>query len=246
VSTEPAPTSQPTTLVQDGRLVLEEYYDQIVDFLNKLFNLSARVQNASRKFRAKRAVGHVERDADGTDVLIEFKHMVRLKIAGLHKLTEPWLVDRLADAVTKRRQLFYYQKAHASRRGKLHEVVSVSTATQGEEVATEDIVTAPINPTAETKLSSIQATSREATRHPELEKDTKTQVSMETHTTATQLNIESDQWLESGTAKPTQTELRIDESIFPPLPPKGRYGTFQCTQCFETLSEAVRKAHLWK
>jgi hypothetical protein len=228
--------------IEDSGLMIE-YYDQTRDFLDKLFNLNVRVQKASRKFRSGRAAGHVEKDADGMDVLIEFQRIVQLKIEGLYKSTEPWLIDRLADAVAKRRQLFYYQRAHARRRGKAPQLPSNITA-KDEKIPTVHSKQ-PI--TDGTQSSDIQVTrSRDVTKHHKMEADTRTQGSIETYTTASQLHFESEARPKRSSATPTRTELRIDESIFPPLPHKGPYETFQCTQCFEILLEAIRKRDSWK
>ena len=60
--------------------MLQVYYDQIVDFLDKLFDFSAMIKRSSRNSRASRVAGYVEKDDLGNDILLEFKAMVRLKI----------------------------------------------------------------------------------------------------------------------------------------------------------------------
>jgi len=189
----------------------------------------------------------VEKDAKGNDVLVEFKDIVRLKIVGLWNLTENWLVDRLTDAVTKRRQQFYYQRAHAKRRGMLHRTYPIaSLVEEAEKLATADASPGPaITAVDPNKPSDIQLISSEEPRE-ELHKDAKTAATMETYTTVSQLNFVSDDGHKRQPVKPTRTELRIDESIFPSLPSKGQFGTFQCTQCFETLPEEMRKPDAWK
>jgi hypothetical protein len=89
--------------------VLRGYYEQIVMFVDKLFEIATLIRKASRRFRSSRAAVHIEVDMEGCDLLAEFKTFMRLKIQGLYPATPTWLCDRLSDVVGKRRQHFYYQ-----------------------------------------------------------------------------------------------------------------------------------------
>jgi hypothetical protein len=120
---------------------------------------------------------------------------------------------------------------------------AIVTQTLGMPIA--DALPRPTISTSNQRLNDIQPPSKDALVDEEF-KDTKTEASTDAYTTPSQLNFEPIQGTKRQTFKATITELRIDESIFPPLPPRGLYGTFQCTQCFEILPEAMRKKDLWK
>ena len=87
------------------------YYDEIDSIIDKLFEVSTLIRGTPRNFHTDAAAAHVEKDAEGNDALIEFKRMVSLKIKGLCPDTPEWLVNRLVDVISMRRQRFYYQRA---------------------------------------------------------------------------------------------------------------------------------------
>ena len=228
-------------LVEVSTYSLQGYYDQVVDFVNKLFDISILIRKASRKFRTSRAAAHIEKDAEGNDVLSEFKSIISLKIKGLYPQTPSWLVERLTDVVAKRRQQFYYQKAHTRRRAKIP--VSSQTETQ--------IVSAPMIPPRPT----MEVDRSELTKHdvsitepkpPAEPKTTKSKSSMKTYTTASEPLPEDEQSITQLFGKPTLTEIRMNESIFPNPPKTGEYNTFQCNQCFEMLPDKMRNPTLWR
>ena len=212
-------------VVEENTYCLRGYYNQVINFVNKLFDISILIRKASRKFRTRRAAAHVEKDAEGEDVLSEFKYIISLKIKGLYPRTPPWLVQRLADVITKRRQLFYYQKAHARRRAKnpvaLESKHFISKATKCEEPVTD-----PHLPTDA--------------------KTTKTKSSMKTYTTASEAIPKEEQLIGQSFGKPTLTEMRMTESAFPNPPKSGKYNTFTCNQCFEMLHAKMREPKSWR
>lgn len=111
-------------------------------------------------------------------------------------------------------------------------------------LSTSEIPTVKL--TTEDDTPKVQEPKGESKQDDEVLKPTKSEATIETYTTASQLNVESEQGNKRRVGKPTFTELRMKESIFPELPRKGEYGTFQCTQCFEVLPEKKSNPRLWK
>src|SRR5277367_5047320 len=64
---------------------LHSYLAEIESLVDRLFDLSILIRGASRNFRSNRAAMHVEIDAEGADVLEEFRPIVSLKIKWLCK-----------------------------------------------------------------------------------------------------------------------------------------------------------------
>jgi hypothetical protein len=62
---------------------LESYYDEVVDIVDKLFDISILIREVSRNFKISRTAAYIEKDEEGNDVLEEFKKIVSLKIKGL-------------------------------------------------------------------------------------------------------------------------------------------------------------------
>ena len=221
--------------------LLRDYYDQIVDFLDKLFDFSALIRKASRRFRASRAARHVEIDRYGNDLVTEFKHMVGLKIKSLYPVTPTWLVDRLSDVIAKRRQQFYYQRARNKRHPTTQTETKKPEATSGITIVRSKIVEStaePIKPQEDKKKST--------SRHGNVPKPAKSEVTVETTTTVSQLDVEAKEEHKQRLSKPTPTEIRRRESSFPKLPRIGESGTFQCTQCFAILPEKEWNSVSWK
>src|SRR5277367_3311915 len=57
---------------------LQCYYNEIVSIVDKLFAVSILIRGTSPNFRASRAAAHVQKDAEGIDVIAEFKSIVAL------------------------------------------------------------------------------------------------------------------------------------------------------------------------
>jgi len=219
-------------LVEENTYSLRGYYDQVVNFVHKLFDISLLIRKASRKFRTSRAAAHIETDAEGNDVLTEFNRITSLKIKGLYPETPLWLVQRLSDVITKRRQHFYYQKAHTKRRPK------IPVAFLSEQ---------PILSKSIVEVDPFESTKRdEPITEPKLPADTrrtKSKSSIKTYTTASELILED---VQPNARKPTLTEIRMNESIFPKPPRNRKYNTFQCNQCFEMLHDKMKDPTLWR
>lgn len=212
---------------------LQGYHKQVVDFINKLFDISFLIRKASRNLRTNRSTTHVEKDAEGKDVLAEFKSMLILKIAGLYPLTPLWLVERLTDVVAKRRQLFYYQRAHTRRRANIP-VVSAPTIiprramdVERSEVTKHDLPITERTPPAKSKTTECKS-------------------GMKSYTTASEPLVGNEGLGTQLLGKPTLTEMRMNESTFPTPPKNGEHETFQCNQCFEVLPDKMRTPTLWR
>lgn len=216
---------------------LQDYYDEVVDVINTLFDNSILIRKASRKFRTTRAAAHIEKDGEGNDVLLEFKSMISLRIKGLWPQTPPWLVDRLADVIAKRRQQFYYQRAH------MRKLARVPTILQ-EEARIVSRQTGPSRPVIDADPSDM--TKRNASipepRLPAAPQTTKSRSSA--YTTASELIHEEPQSEPLMDVKPTPTEIVIG-NIFP-KPPKSSGYAFECNQCFHMLHDKMRESELWR
>src|SRR5213592_697626 len=70
---------------------LQSYFNEIVDIVDKLFNISILIRKSSQNVRTSRAAAHIEKDEEGHDVLPEFKSIVSLRIVGLFPETSKWL-----------------------------------------------------------------------------------------------------------------------------------------------------------
>jgi hypothetical protein len=213
---------------------LQGYHDLVVDFVNKLFDISMLIRKASGNFRTSRSAAHMERDTEG-NVLSEFKVILDLKIKGLYRDTPLWLVRRLTDVITKRRQHFYYQKAHSRRR---HKVPSLSLSAP----------TITSNPAIETDRPDLNKHDIPLTA-PKLPPEARTTArksSMKTYTTASEPILDDEESITQPCGKPTLTEMRMKESMFPSPPETGEHNTFQCYQCFERLPEKMRNPRLWR
>jgi hypothetical protein len=186
--------------------------------------------SASRRFLGPSAA-HVEKDADGIDVLPGFRFIISLKVRGLYPKTPPWLVDRIADMVTRRRQYFYYQRKHmASRRAK-HPTIGQSDFQP---------TSSPIVPSKPmTKVDQSEPTNHDVNlkerNSPAVRQATSSRESMRTSTMASELVLDDGKRINQSSAKPMPTEMWMGESIFPNPPKSGDYKTFECSQCFEKL-----------
>ena len=223
-TTESAGTSEPLNL----------YYYQIIYLINKLFDISILIRRASRKFRTSRAATHVEKDEDGNDILAEFRTIVRLRIEHLWPETPQWLVERLVDVVGKRRQQFYYQRAHKKR------LERVPTAFDQEQS-----VSTPANPITVSKVSSPpQLEVQEPTQLPAPPKTIKSGGTWKTTTTASEILPPDGQKSIEMQLRPTRTEIGRGQGTFP-KPPKSTGYAFECSQCFSILPDETREPTLW-
>lgn len=237
-SVESAPSSH-----EPNNRALQRYYDEVVSIIDKLFDVSILIRGASRNFRTSRAAAHVETDAEGNDVLSEFKTIVSLKIRGLCPETPEWLVERLAKVITMRRQQFYYQRAH-----KKHLTAgSINLPNETQPVAPYNQASRPTNNTVQFRETTQE---REMTSppRPSAPKTSKSGTTMMTYDTiATELELQGEPaTTTSALVKLAPSEKRIGEDIFP-KPPKDPPGkAFECSQCFHILPAEVRKIGLWR
>jgi hypothetical protein len=202
------------------------------------------VKRASRNSRVSKASAHIETDSEGNDILLEFKSMVYSKIRGLWPKTDNWLVERLSYVIMKRRQQFCYQRHHERRRSKRPNQTFDST-----------------NVVVQQRVSNIGGAKATTEGH-RFEKSTPEQIELDEQreprapaageataktysSTASHLTRDPVQSPKQG-IRPTLTELRLKEGVFPNLPQKGEYGTFQCTQCFQTLPDKLRNNESWR
>ena len=191
------------------RTLLHGFYDQLVNFVNKLFNLSALIRKASRNFRMSRAAAHIEKDADGNNVLLEFKSIVAMKIRLLYPQTPDWLVNCLSDVISKRRQQFYYQRAHSRRRANVRLGITFQTETR--EMPTS--ITTPTQMVSSGHQGHVML--REQREDPNR---TPNEPTMRTYTTVSEVILESDTPDNSSLRKPTPTEIRNEREHFPESP----------------------------
>lgn len=215
--------------------VLQRYYDQIVDIVDKLFDVSILIRRTSQSFRATRAAAHVERDTEGNDVISEFRKIVLLKLRGLCCLETPkWLVERLAEVTAMRRRQFYYQRAH-----KRH-LARIPTEFQEEiQVASKDMA-----PSRSVIMSASAPTTTAQTR---AAPRTKAETTTKTYDTiATELKREDGQTKPLVLANFTPSEKRIKENIFPSSPKEPKGKAFECSQCFHVLPDEMRDDSLWR
>lgn len=217
----------------ETQLDLRRYCDEIVSLVDKLFSVSILIRGTSPNFRASRAAVHVEKDQEGVDLVAEFKSIVVLRITALYPETPTWLVERMANLVAMRRQQFYYQRAHKRRLAKI--------PTEFQE---DDIPTGPAPSKITKAVQGIDNPDGEVAAP----KSTRTRTTSKTiETTATELIPENEQPADTPLrGKPTFSEKRIGENIFPP-PPRDPVGKdFECNQCFHILPDATRKEAHWR
>ena len=213
---------------------LRSYYNEIVRIVDKLYAVSILIRGTSPSFRVTRAAAHVEIDADGTDVIAEFKSIVALRIASLYPPTPTWLVQRIANLVGMRRQQFYYQRAHRRRLAK------VSTKIQ-EPLAPVLSVTSKV---ASEMPKAAEWAGQSSVRNAN---STRTRATIKTvETTATELVLENNNPTVPIISNVTFSEKRFGEDIFP-IPPETPVGKdFECSHCFHILPDTMRKEALWR
>jgi hypothetical protein len=224
-----------TDSIQVPDNLAQSYYNEIVSIVDKLFDISTLIRGASRNFRNSRAAVHVEKDAEGKDLLEEFKQIVALKIRGLYEKTPDGLVQRLTKAIGMRRQQFYYQRAHKRR------LAGITTALLEE----ADVVPTPTP-------SSKAMTTREKSpvtqsQVPAPPKTMKSGTTMKTYdTVASEYLPEGERAKFSTIVNLAPSEKRLNENIFPD-PPKKPYGKdFECNLCFLILPAKTRQIDLWR
>lgn len=216
---------------------LQSYLAEIESIVDRLFDLSILIRGTSRNFRSNRAAMHLEKDAEGVDVLEEFNRIVALKIKWLCRETEDWLVERLAKVITMRRQQFYYQRAHyrkltASNISQLQRPLPELRIKQtGITFDTTAPQMEPKEPTAD--LAAPRTTRSEATR--------KTYATM-----ATEFKQEEGQKTKLAIANIAPSEKRIGENIFPDPPKEPQGKAFQCNQCFQIQPPEMRNRRTWR
>jgi hypothetical protein len=207
------------------------YLQEVVSLVDKLFDVSILIRGSSRNFRAGRAAAHVEKDAEGNDLLQEFKSIVSLKITGLCPDTPPWLVRRLASVTTMRRQQFYYQRAHRKRLAR----ASVTLEEDAQVLSRQ----------RKTVKHAIKDNKTAQSHEPS--KTAESGCTWETYETmATALVLEEDVESQQTFVKLAPSERRIGENIFPEPPKDPPDKAFECHQCFHILPDKTRKLALWR
>lgn len=238
-SDDPEFPLDPRPLYQDSEqeASIELYYNEIVEYVDNLFDISILIRKHSQKFRTSRAATHVEKDEQGIDLLLEFKTLVSLRIQHLYPRTPQWLVQRLADLVAKRRQQFCYQRAHKERLARIPKAYQ-DTAKRN----------TPREPTPQPKSSQpIKEIQRGTeTSAPMAQAPTSTKSIAKTETTdATGLLLEDERLEHAPELLPRPTATEIGKSTFP-NPPKSRGRAFECSQCFHMVLNAAREPRLWR
>ena len=218
---------------------LQSYYEEIANIVDHLFDVSILIRGVARNFGVSKAAAYVEKDAEGNDALLEFKRIVRLKIAGLGRYTPEWLVDRLTDTVGMRRQQFYYQKAHKLRLSKSPPVFDeeAQIPVAGPSASSRPIPLDSVDPIRGKELMTQPAT-------PAAPRTEKSKSTAKTYATiATEPIPEEEQATITTLPKPTKTE--IAESNFPRAPKEPSGKAFECPQCFIILPDSMRRENLW-
>jgi len=212
----------------------QDYYVEIVNVVDELFEVSILIRSTSRNFRTSRAAGYVELDDKGDDVLEDFKNIVTLKIEWRYPKTEDWLLLRLVNVIAMRRQQFLYQRAHkqkmatipanvsdesASRSG-LKAVSTWDAAKKSVNITTHDI---PVTPqTIRTTGTSRKTSDTIASDLPRQDETSKIQIQF------------------------APSERRLGDITFPD-PPKSLQGRFfECNQCFHILPDETRGEVSWR
>ena len=210
---------------EDRSVLRSYYYAAVVSIIDKLFDVSILIRGASRNFRTSRAAAYIEKDAEGNDVLGNFKRIVSLKIKGLCPATPEWLVERLTEVVSMRRQQFYYQRAHRRHLG--------GTAQDGnDQVTLRNKGSTPLPKESQQFAAPISE---------------KTVVTTKTYDTiATEFLPENDEAKTPMLAKIAPSEKRLRENIFPNPPKEPAGKAFECNQCFHMLAHETRKLALWR
>jgi hypothetical protein len=221
-------------------LVLGTYHDEIVDIIDKLFEISIRIRDTAQRFRSSRAATYIEKDEAGVELLPGFKQFIQFKLRRLEIEIPKWLLDRLTDVIVMRRRQFYYQRAHIRR---LHWKPSAivesdpsNCSKQRDPGASSEIAT------VRTQKSSTSMIQTEPAIAP---KRTKSGFSANTcDTIATELMPENEPINRPTHCLRTQTEI-AGKNVFPrpPKEPKGK--DFICHQCFYSQAAITREEHLW-
>ena len=215
---------------------LRSYLSVIESIVDRLFDLSILIRGTSRNVRSSRASMHVEKDANGDDILEEFERIVEWKIKWLCQETEDWLAKRLAKAITMRRRHFYYQKRHCRK-------LAVSNIPTSQEPIPERSI-------VRTRLmfdngNTVQMEPK--VNYVEPRKSTRSEVTKtDSGTLATELKPEEEQKVKVAIANIAPSEKRIGENIFPDPPKEPQGKAFQCTQCFLIQPPETRNKNTWR
>jgi hypothetical protein len=221
---------------------LRTCYYEIVNIIDKLFDVSILIRGTARTFEANRAAAHIEKDKAGNDVLPQFKEFISFKLGKPGQPLPEWLIDRLTNVIAMRRQQFYYQKAHADRLGQplptFQEVSPIPTTSTAP----------PRSPQSSTISKSTKKTASVTMRDaPDIPKVTKTGFSNVTSlTTASDWVPEHKRPKPTSSAKPTRTEIMVGSNTkqFPRLPKGDK--EFVCYQCFIALPADFRLKDSWR
>jgi len=216
---------------------VRQFYKEVVDIIDKLFQLSIFIRGSSRTLRTDKAAAYVEEDEIGNDVLPTFKRFVRMKIAADAPSAPKWLVNRLTDTITMRRQQFYYQRAHKRQ-------VSTTILTHGSALDDPSIAGPTVRTGFATEMKTpVVAKSVKTIHHTSMESRTLTKT---TATTAAEPPADILEERPTVTLPNlTKTEIIRNRGTLPGPPKEPPDKDFECHQCFYLLPANYRHEDLW-
>jgi hypothetical protein len=236
------PSIDSTDGLSDKEEALRSYYNGVVSTIDKLFDASILIRGTSRNFRASRAATHVEKDAEGNNVIEQFKTIVALKIKWLCPETPDWLVERLTRVIAMRRQQFYYQKAHQKRVAKESTIYQDKDPVVPRKVKpSESTTTIQVETKTQKEMTTLDHESSTSRRTKETSTTSKT-----VETVASNIIPENERPNIQTTGNFTPSEKRIGDHALPRPPEDPRGKAFVCPHCFLILGPEVRKPERWK
>jgi O-acetyl-ADP-ribose deacetylase (regulator of RNase III) len=230
---------------------LEMRFADIVDIVNNLYSLSIRIRNPTIKTRALKAAAYRPIDkSTGVDILEQYSHFdkshAREVIFGLRNTEfnqtpaiNEFLIERLGNAITSRRQLFLYWKKH-------REKLSAAPADEIE-VHVADLPPKPSQSSAD-ELKSQKEDAIEIVKiqySPPSEINPKTLLSA---TTATQHHktLDDDFESQSMTSVATTAKDLTGHSIELPPPPSSGDKDFECPYCLTICPSRYGNYRSWR
>jgi len=215
---------------------LKDYYEEMVNVVDELFEVSILIRSTSRNFRTSRAAAYVETDDEGNDVLEKFGDIVALKIKWRYPKTEEWLLLRLVNVIVMRRQQFLYQKAHKQK------MATISSTFRDESTSRSAFKKALSRPTFDAGKHEVNVTTDDISATP---RTTRTGTSMKTLDT-----VASDLLPQDETSKFqiqfAPSERRLGDITFPGPPKRLQGRFFECNQCFHILPDETRDEVPWR
>lgn len=176
----------------------------------------------------------MEKDEAGHDVLPAFKEFLRQYLTRGHLLPE-WLVTRLTDVISMRRQQFYYQRAHKRHMSYVPFASQEKPSIEGEPLLPMSV---RANASITTKSKTVVGVSP-----PRPSKSRFTEQTFDTF--ATELKPGYLQENIPNVDGPTKTEI-VGRYTFPGLPKNPIGKDFECYQCFYILPASAREDEMWR